>query len=107
MLFFWLRTRSGLRGLVRTLWVFGAVAVFFSFLVVAVASPFAVQPAPPDGAGMTPSLQNPYMLAHPPLLYLGYVGLTVPFAFALAALACQSETERLFAEAARAAFQAK
>jgi cytochrome c-type biogenesis protein CcmF len=66
--------------------VFAAVAVFFSFLLVAVASPFATQPAPPDGAGMTPSLQNPYMLAHPPLLYLGYVGLTVPFAFAIGAL---------------------
>ena len=66
--------------------VFGAVAVFFSFLVVAVASPFATQVAPVDGAGMTPSLQNPYMLAHPPMLYLGYVGLTVPFAFALGAL---------------------
>ncbi len=74
--------------------VFGAVAVFFSFLVVAVASPFAVQPAPPDGAGMTPSLQNPYMLAHPPLLYLGYVGLTVPFAFALAALLSGQTDER-------------
>ncbi len=66
--------------------VFAAVAVFFSFLVVAVASPFATQAPPPDGAGMTPSLQNPYMLVHPPLLYLGYVGLTVPFAFALGAL---------------------
>src|SRR3990172_10749586 len=66
--------------------VFAAVATFFSFLVVAVASPFSTQVAPPDGAGMTPSLQNPYMLAHPPLLYLGYVGLTVPFAFALGAL---------------------
>jgi cytochrome c-type biogenesis protein CcmF len=66
--------------------VFAAVAVFFSFLVVAVASPFMTQAPPPDGAGMTPSLQNPYMLAHPPMLYLGYVGLTVPFAFALGAL---------------------
>jgi len=74
--------------------VFATVAVFFSFLVVAVASPFAVQPAPPDGAGMTPSLQNPYMLAHPPLLYLGYVGLTVPFAFALAALLSGRTDER-------------
>src|SRR5687768_14333555 len=66
--------------------VFAGVALFFSFLLVAVASPFATQPAPVDGAGMTPSLQNPYMLAHPPLLYLGYVGLTVPFAFCLGAL---------------------
>jgi cytochrome c-type biogenesis protein CcmF len=74
--------------------VFSAVAVFFSFLVVAVASPFATQPAPADGAGMTPSLQNPYMLAHPPLLYLGYVGLTVPFAFALGALLSGRTDER-------------
>src|SRR5207344_2498403 len=59
---------------------------FFSFLVVVVASPFATQAAPADGAGMTPSLQNPYMLVHPPLLYLGYVGLSVPFAFAIGAL---------------------
>ncbi len=66
--------------------VFAAVSTFFAFLLVAVASPFATQAAPADGAGMTPSLQNPYMLAHPPLLYLGYVGLTVPFAFAIGAL---------------------
>ena len=74
--------------------VFGGVMTFFSFLLVAVASPFATQPAPPDGAGMTPSLQNPYMLAHPPLLYLGYVGLTVPFAFAIAALLSARLDER-------------
>ena len=74
--------------------VFAAVAVFFSFLVVAVASPFATQAAPPDGAGMTPSLQNPYMLAHPIFLYLGYVGLTVPFAFALGALLSGRVDER-------------
>src|ERR687895_366960 len=74
--------------------VFAAVAVFFSFLVVRVASPFVTQAAPIDGAGMTPSLQNPYMLAHPPLLYLGYVGLTVPFAFAIAALVSGRLDER-------------
>jgi cytochrome c-type biogenesis protein CcmF len=74
--------------------VFAGVAVFFSFLVVAVASPFETQPAPPDGGGMTPSLQNPYMLAHPPLLYLGYVGLTVPFAFCLGALLAGRPDER-------------
>jgi cytochrome c-type biogenesis protein CcmF len=74
--------------------VLAAVAVFFSFLVVVVASPFVTQVAPVDGAGMTPSLQNPYMLAHPPLLYLGYVGLTVPFAFALAALVSGRLDER-------------
>ena len=70
------------------------MATFFAFLVVAVASPFATQPAPADGAGMTPSLQNPYMLAHPPLLYLGYVGLTVPFAFAMGALLSGKLDER-------------
>ena len=60
---------------------------FFALLLCFVASPFVTQAAPADGAGLNPSLQNPYMLAHPPLLYLGYVGLTVPFAFAMAALA--------------------
>jgi len=87
--------RSWARSLV--VWVvpvFAAVGVFFSFLLVAVASPFATQAAPPDGAGMTPSLQNPYMLAHPPLLYVGYVGLTVPFAFAIGALLSGQLDER-------------
>ena len=74
--------------------VFAAVASFFAFLLVAIASPFVTQAAPPDGAGMTPSLQNPYMLAHPPLLYLGYVGLTVPFAFAMGALLSGKLDER-------------
>jgi cytochrome c-type biogenesis protein CcmF len=59
-----------------------------------VSSPFNVQPAPGDGRGMDPSLQNPYMLAHPPMLYLGYVGLTVPFAFALGALLSGRTDER-------------
>jgi cytochrome c-type biogenesis protein CcmF len=74
--------------------VFAVVSTFFAFLLVAVASPFATQTAPADGAGMTPSLQNPYMLAHPPLLYLGYVGLTVPFAFAIGALLSRRLDER-------------
>jgi len=74
--------------------VLAAVSTFFAFLVVAVASPFATQTAPADGAGMTPSLQNPYMLAHPPLLYFGYVGLTVPFAFAIGALLSGKLDER-------------
>ncbi len=66
--------------------VLGLVGGFFAFLLVAVASPFVTQAAPADGLGLNPSLQNPYMLAHPPLLYLGYVGLTIPFAFAIGAL---------------------
>src|SRR5215218_2383812 len=74
--------------------VLGGVAAFFAFVLVAVASPFATQPAPAEGAGMVPSLQNPYMLAHPPLLYLGYVGLAVPFAFAMGALLAGRTDER-------------
>ncbi len=64
------------------------VAIFFLVLVNFLTRPFvrlAVTPA--DGGGMNPQLQNPFMAIHPPCLYLGYVGLTVPFAFALAALA--------------------
>lgn len=74
--------------------VLGAISAFFAFLLVAVATPFTTQVAPVDGAGMTPSLQNPYMLAHPPILYLGYVGLAVPFAFALGALLSGRADER-------------
>jgi cytochrome c-type biogenesis protein CcmF len=89
----WLNRRS--RELVAwTVPVFGLVAIFFAFMLCFVSSPFHVQPAPADGQGMVPSLQNPYMLAHPPLLYLGYVGLTVPFAFAMGALLSGRTDER-------------
>src|SRR5512133_429412 len=74
--------------------VLGLVATFFAFMLVAVSSPFATQAAPADGAGLNPSLQNPYMMIHPPMLYLGYVGLTVPFAFAMGALLSRRTDER-------------
>ena len=74
--------------------VLGAVSTFFAFMLVAVSSPFGTQTAPLQGAGLNPSLQNPYMLAHPPLLYLGYVGLTVPFAFGMGALLAGRTDER-------------
>jgi cytochrome c-type biogenesis protein CcmF len=74
--------------------VLGLVAAFFAFLLVAVASPFETQVAPADGAGLNPSLQNPYMVVHPPMLYLGYVGLTIPFAFAMGALLAGRTDER-------------
>ncbi|MCC6223986.1 MAG: heme lyase CcmF/NrfE family subunit [Thermoleophilia bacterium] len=74
--------------------ILAGVAVFFALVLVLVSSPFATQPAPADGLGLNPSLQNPYMIAHPPLLYLGYVGLTIPFAFAMAALASRRIDER-------------
>ncbi|HLX32680.1 MAG TPA: cytochrome c-type biogenesis CcmF C-terminal domain-containing protein [Gaiellaceae bacterium] len=89
----WLNRRS--RELMAwTVPVFALVAVFFSFMLAFVSSPFNVQPPPADGQGMVPSLQNPYMLAHPPMLYLGYVGLTVPFAFAMGALLSGRTDER-------------
>ena len=74
--------------------VIAGVATFFSWLLISVANPFKTAPAPLDGAGLNPSLQNPYMVAHPPLLYLGYVGLTVPFAFAMGALLSGRTDER-------------
>jgi cytochrome c-type biogenesis protein CcmF len=74
--------------------ILGAVASFFALLLVFVASPFDTHVAPVDGAGLNPSLQNPYMVIHPPLLYLGYVGLTIPFAFAAAALLSKRTDER-------------
>jgi cytochrome c-type biogenesis protein CcmF len=74
--------------------VLGVVAVFFSLLVVFVSSPFHTQLAPADGRGLNTSLQSPYMQAHPPMLYLGYVGLTVPFAFAIGALLSGRADER-------------
>src|SRR5947207_327130 len=74
--------------------VLGAVSTFFAFMLVAVSSPFGTQTAPAQGDGLNPSLQNPYMLAHPPLLYLGYVGLTVPFAFGMGALLAGRTDER-------------
>src|SRR5437764_8608172 len=90
----WLAGRSARELVPWVVPVFGAVATFFAFMLVFISSPFETQPAPADGAGMVPSLQNPYMLAHPPLLYLGYVGLTVPFAFAMGALLSKQTDER-------------
>jgi cytochrome c-type biogenesis protein CcmF len=72
----------------------GIVGTFFALLLVFVASPFETQAPPADGAGLNPSLQNPYMAVHPPMLYLGYVGLTVPFAFAIGALLARRTDER-------------
>lgn len=65
------------------------VAAFFFWMMVGPANPFLSFSPPPgfDGPGPNPLLQNhPLMVFHPPMLYLGYVGFTVPFAFAIAAL---------------------
>jgi cytochrome c-type biogenesis protein CcmF len=68
--------------------VIAGVQVFFLLLLNFAARPFAVMQGtlPADGNGLTSLLQYPEMVIHPPMLYLGYVGFTVPFAFALGAL---------------------
>jgi cytochrome c-type biogenesis protein CcmF len=69
--------------------ILAGIQIFFLVLLVFVAPPFALVPggvAPPDGFGLNPLLQYPEMAIHPPMLYLGYVGFSVPFAFALGAL---------------------
>lgn len=63
------------------------VASFFITVMLAAANPFKRMPFTPlDGQGMNPQLQNPGMVFHPPMLYLGYISITIPFAFAIAAL---------------------
>lgn len=67
-----------------------AICVFFFGLMLVAANPFGANVPPPgyDGPGPNPLLQNHVLVAfHPPMLYLGYVGFSVPFAFAIAALA--------------------
>ena len=69
--------------------ILAAIQIFFLLLLVFAAPPFAIVPggvAPADGFGLNPLLQYPEMIIHPPMLYLGYVGFSVPFAFALGAL---------------------
>ena len=68
--------------------ILAAVQVFFFALVNFAANPFGLLEGPlrPDGSGLNPLLQYPEMVIHPPMLYLGYVGFTIPFAFALGAL---------------------
>ena len=72
-------------------WVVAVVAateMFFIFLMVVHNNPFStfLTPPPPAGQGLTPLLQNFYMAIHPPTMYIGFVAMTIPFAFGLAAL---------------------
>jgi cytochrome c-type biogenesis protein CcmF len=79
-----------------TLAVMYAVAVFYLLLVSGPSRPFATLAAVPgDGRGPQPLLQNhPLMAVHPPFLYLGFVGFTVPFAFAIAGLLGEGMPDR-------------
>ena len=68
--------------------ILAGVQIFFLAIVNFAANPFGLLAGPlrADGSGLNPLLQYPEMVIHPPMLYLGYVGFTVPFAFALGAL---------------------
>ncbi len=68
--------------------VISVVQMFFLFLMIIHNNPFAtyLTETPADGAGLSPLLQNFYMVIHPPTMYLGFVGLTIPYAFGMAAL---------------------
>ncbi|MGD0890633.1 MAG: cytochrome c-type biogenesis CcmF C-terminal domain-containing protein [Terracidiphilus sp.] len=68
--------------------ILAAIQVFFLSILCFAAPPFSVLQGtiPDDGNGLNPLLQYPEMVIHPPMLYLGYVGFSVPFCFALGAL---------------------
>jgi len=67
--------------------VLNLLTAFFAAVTLLLSNPFARQVTiPPDGQGLNPLLRHPGMIFHPPAMYLGYVGLAVPFAFAIAAL---------------------
>jgi len=71
----------------RILAVMGLVSVGFLLFMLLTSNPFdRLFPAPPDGRDLNPLLQDPGMVFHPPMLYMGYVGFCVAFAFAIAAL---------------------
>jgi cytochrome c-type biogenesis protein CcmF len=76
---------AGLRA--RVLGVLGLVSGGFLLFTLTVSDPFQrIWPPPLDGAGVNPILQDPGLAFHPPVLYTGYVGFSVAFAFAIAAL---------------------
>jgi cytochrome c-type biogenesis protein CcmF len=71
----------------RVLAVMGLVAVGFLLFLLATSNPFTrLSPPAPEGRDLNPLLQDPGMVVHPPMLYMGYVGFSVAFAFAIAAL---------------------
>jgi cytochrome c-type biogenesis protein CcmF len=71
----------------RVLGVLGLVAVGFLVFMLFTSNPFLrLADAPTDGRDLNPLLQDPGLVFHPPMLYMGYVGLAIPFAFAIAAL---------------------
>ena len=76
-----------LQFLARVSAVLGMVAAAFLLFILFTSNPFGrLLPTPADGADLNPLLQDPGLIIHPPMLYMGYVGMAVPFAFAIAAL---------------------
>ena len=72
--------------LARVIGVMGFVAIGFLLFILVTSNPFdRLLPAAMEGRDLNPLLQDPGLVIHPPLLYLGYVGFVVPFAFAIAA----------------------
>ena len=83
----WLTRREGTDYMPFAIGTWLGCAAFFSFLISGPANPFVSVPMQADGPGPNPLLQNHIlMVVHPPFLYLGYVGMTIPFGFACAAL---------------------
>lgn len=76
--------------------ILASITAFFLLLNNFVASPFSTLPmgTPVDGSGLNPLLQYSQMDIHPPILYLGYIGFSIPFAFALAALIQRAPGDR-------------
>lgn len=71
----------------RVIGIMGLISVGFLAFLLFTSNPFdRLLPAPPDGRDLNPLLQDPGMVLHPPMLYMGYVGFSVAFAFAIAAL---------------------
>jgi cytochrome c-type biogenesis protein CcmF len=71
----------------RVIGVMGLVSAGFLLFMLLTSNPFArLDPAPVEGTDLNPLLQDPGMVAHPPILYMGYVGMSVAFGFAIAAL---------------------
>ena len=84
-------------------WIFFlSIMAFFALLLSAWSNPFVrALPAPPDGRGLNPLLQNPGMIIHPPLLFLGYGGFVIPGCLALAQAMHRAEGESSWLDVAR------
>jgi cytochrome c-type biogenesis protein CcmF len=93
--------RGGARLTCAALGVQGLLAVAFLLYILLASNPFLrIDPAPIEGAGLNPLLQDPGLSFHPPMLYLGYVGLSATFAYAAAAL-LTGEADARWSRAAR------